>query len=205
MSHSRNIPRSVDISLLGLWLVCALASAVFAAAAPVTTVGSVAFLFGFTLSAWYVRFFTVVPAAVELAAAVFAAWALVRGVRSGWTFFASGVVAGFWTAALAAQGLTSLFARPLAVSVALLTVFLAARRPTFVNEPLRQEALLFILVLGLVAAAVPGIIDGWHAGLNLTLQGSQPAAERAAMPAWTLAVVGTALVSGGVYSLWSRR
>jgi hypothetical protein len=60
-------------------------------------------------------------------------------------------------------------------------------------------------MLGLIAAAAPTIADGWHAAASLNLPGRREDRADVAIPVWTLTVATGALVSGGVYSLWSRR
>jgi hypothetical protein len=59
-------------------------------------------------------------------------------------------------------------------------------------------------VLGLAAAAAPGLADGWRAAINLTAQSAAaPAPVNIPARAITLSVLAAA--SGGLYSLWSRR
>jgi hypothetical protein len=71
---------------------------------------------------------------------------------------------------------------------------------------LREEALLFLIVLGIAAGATPGIIDGWRAAGTLNMQATGPEASTGVvMPLWTLYVASAALVSGGLFSMWSRR
>jgi hypothetical protein len=63
-----------------------------------------------------------------------------------------------------------------------------------------------MVVVGIAAAAAPGITDGWHAAVNLSVQGGQaPDATTVPMPVWTLVTASAALLSGGLFSVWSRR
>jgi len=77
-------------------------------------------------------------------------------------------------------------------------------RPSFAPEVLREEALLGLCLIGLVVAIVPGVTDGWQAAANLTIQPATPG-PTTPVPTWTLALVGSAMALGAVYSLWSRR
>ena len=96
--------------------------------------------------------------------------------------------------------------RDVAVSLPAISAWLRLRRPGFAPPRLREEALLVMVALGLSMAALPGISEGWHAAVNLSVQGG-PAdpGPSAAMPGWTLIVASAALVCGGLFSLWSRR
>jgi hypothetical protein len=83
-------------------------------------------------------------------------------------------------------------------------VWLSRVRVTFAPDILRDEALLALCLLGLIVSVVPGVLDGWQAAANLTVEPSEvgPATP---VPAWTLALVGTSLALGALCSLWSRR
>jgi hypothetical protein len=78
-----------------------------------------------------------------------------------------------------------------------------ARRPDFAPPRLRDDALILLITFGAATAIAPGVLEGWRAAVNLSVQ-SAPAAPMP-LPAWTLAVGGSALALGGLYSLWSRR
>lgn len=196
----------MNLTLLSLWLVCGLGSAVFAALAPMTRGGVLAFGIAFAGAVAWARLPLAPSAAtVDVAAAVTAALCLLSA-RPLLAAGMAGLLAGFWTIVLADQGLPGPAAVVVAPVLALVSAALRVRRPRFAPEPLREEALLFMIALGLVAAAAPALSDGWHAAANLSLQSRQPgAAVTTAIPAWTLSVALTALVTGGLFSLWSRR
>jgi hypothetical protein len=196
----------VDISLLSLWFVCALGSAIFASLAPLTARTAVAFVVSFAAAAlWAWQPLAPAAVAVSLFAAVFAAVSL-RGVRHVYAAAAAGLLAGFWTEALRSQQLPAPAAIVVAPSVALLSAWLATSRPRFVTELMREEALLFALALGLVAAAAPSVAEGWRAATNLNAPAQNPLDTAAmAIPTWTIALASMALLSGGAFSLWSRR
>jgi hypothetical protein len=108
-----------------------------------------------------------------------------------------------WTALIEVQGLPSPAATMLAAAVLILSARLTRVRPVFAPDVLRDEGLLAIGVLGLGAALLPGVLDGWHAATNLTAVSEREVA--AAVPVWTLALLLTSTSLGALYSLWSRR
>ena len=83
-------------------------------------------------------------------------------------------------------------------------MWLTRSRPAFAPDVLRDEALLAVCLLGLVVAVVPGVIDGWQAAANLTVEPATPG-PTTPIPVWTLTLVGMAMALGAVHSLWSRR
>lgn len=145
-------------------------------------------------------------ATIGLAAGLMAIWQLVRSPRPIYAAGMAGLLAGLWTAVMAGQGLPLLAAIPLAAVLPIASVRLRAQRPGFAPPAMREEALLLLAAVGVAAAALPGILDGWHAAVNLSVKGGpSPAGTDAIVPAWTIAVASAALVSGGLFSVWSRR
>jgi hypothetical protein len=195
----------VDISLLALWFVCSLGATVFAAAGVRSRAGSMAGLVAFAFGAWLVRQpFAPVTSAVALGATLVAAVELVKSPRVPYAPSAAGVLAGVWTGVLQNQGLPLGVAALVAGALPIVSATLRIRRPGFAPAALRDEALLFMVILGVVAASAPGITEGWRAATNLNAQGGDTAAE-IAIPMWTLGIASAALVSGGLFSMWSRR
>jgi hypothetical protein len=115
-----------------------------------------------------------------------------------------GALGGMLTAMTEVQGLHPIAAVAVVAVLAGTPAWLARARPAFAPEILRDEALLGLCVFGLVVAIVPGVTDGWQAAANLTIEPATPAPSTP-VPGWTLALVGTSLALGAVYSLWSRR
>ena len=114
----------------------------------------------------------------------------------------AGALAGIWGVMLGAQNVPL----PLAVpsgAACLIAGTWCARQPSFAPPRMRDEALFVLTILGAATAIVPGVQDGWRAAVNLSLQ--SPPAAALPLPAWTLGVGVTALLLGGLYSLWSRR
>lgn len=115
-----------------------------------------------------------------------------------------GALGGMLTAMTEVQGLPPMAAIAAVAVLAATPAWLARVRPSFAPEVLREEALLGLCLIGLVVAIVPGVTDGWQAAANLTIQPATPG-PTTPVPTWTLALVGSAMALGAVYSLWSRR
>ena len=197
----------MDISLFSLWFVCGLGTASFAALAPVTAWRASAGVLAFIIGAWWMRL-PLAPgvSAVALATALLAAAYLLRAPRPTYALAFAGLLAGFWTDALNSEGVPLAAAAVVAAAVPIISSRLRTIRPAYAPAPLREEALLFMIVLGVIGAAAPGVTEGWRAAANLSIQGaSAPTATAVAIPAWTIAVAAAALLSGATYSLWSRR
>ena len=192
-----------------LWMLCALGAVVYsaaAAAAPARRARHLtALAIGFVIAtivarpqrlpdpAW-VGVLTTGAAMVTLFRPRFSV------VAAGW----GGALGGILTALTEVQGMhPAASVGPVVVLIAMV-VWLTWLRPSFAPEALRDEALLAVSLLGLVVAVVPGVIDGWQAAANLTIE-PVTAGPTAPIPAWTLALVVTSTALGAVYSLWSRR
>jgi hypothetical protein len=115
-----------------------------------------------------------------------------------------GALGGMLTALTEVQGLHPMAAVAAATVLAATSAWLTRARTAFAPEVLREEALLGLCLFGLVVAIMPGVIDGWQAAANLTIE---PATRGPTIPVptWALGLVGTATALGAVYSLWSRR
>ena len=196
----------MDIPVFALWFVCGLGTAVFGAVAPPSGAGIAAGLTGIAAGSWWIRQpFAPSPAAVAVAVALIATLLLVRPRRLPYAAATAGLLAGIWSAVLQWQGLPAAGAIGAAATVPIASAYLSTRRPAFAPAALREEALLFLVLLGVVAAAAPGIAEGWRAALTLNVQSEAGTPAPAAMPPWTLFAASAALVSGALFSLWSRR
>ena len=197
----------MDIQILALWLVCALGAAVLATVGPQSRTGSASGVAGFAIGAWWIRQpFAPSTPAVAIVAALVAALELMRPQRQPYAIALAGLLAGVWSGVLQWQGLPPIAAIVVAAALPGASAYLRTERPAFAPAPLREEALLFLILLGLVSAAAPGIADGWRAAGLFNMQSSEVSASTtAALPVWTLAVTSAALLTGGLFSLWSRR
>jgi hypothetical protein len=195
----------VTISFHALWMLCALGTVVHSAAASRRVRDVMALAVGFVIA-------TVVTSPQRLPdptwVGVFSAGAAIvvlfrprfAVVAAAW----GGALGGILTAMTEVQGLHSAAsAGPIVVLMAT-TVWLARLRPAFAPDVLRDEALLAVCLFGLIVAVVPGVIDGWQAAANLTIEPATPGPSTP-IPAWTLALVGTATALGAAHALWSRR
>ncbi len=115
-----------------------------------------------------------------------------------------GALGGMLTAMIEVQGLHPIGAIAAPALLAASAAWLARVRPSFAPDVVRDEALLGIGLLGLVVSLMPGVIDGWQAAANLTIEPGT-AGPVTPIPMWTLALVLTATALGAAYSLWSRR
>jgi hypothetical protein len=115
-----------------------------------------------------------------------------------------GALGGMLTAMTEVQGLAPIAAVAAPALLAAAGVWLTRVHPRFAPDALRDEALLLVCLLGLVVSIMPGVIDGWQAAANLTIEPATTGPV-SPLPMWTVALVGTATALGAVYALWSRR
>ena len=185
-----------------LGLLCALATATFAAAPIGSYQGRVwpVAVAGFVGASLWLR---PAPTWVGLLIAAMAGVALVWPKR-GWPMIAaSGLVAGLWASLLGSQGLPTLPAWILAASLIVASAWLAARRPEFAPTALREEALLAVCGLGLVVAICRTVAAGWGSASALNLD---PAGGvRQVLGLWVVLLGGASVALGGWHSLRRRR
>jgi len=195
----------VTITFHALWMLCALGAVVHAATAAHRVRDLTALAVGFVLATIAASpqrlpdatWVGVLSAAVAIAVVFRPRFAV---LAAAW----GGALGGMLTALTEVQGVPAAASvGPVAVLIATV-VWLTRLRPSFAPDSLRDEALLAITLLGLVVSIMPGVIDGWQAAAALTIE---PATTGPAtpIPAWTIALVGTATALGALYSMWSRR
>lgn len=198
----------MSLAVLALWFVCGLGTAILVAAARPSRAGAALGVLAFAVGAWWARQpFAPSAATVATGTALIAIWQIVRSPRRPYAAVMAGLLAGIWTAVLESQGLPLLAAIPVAALLPIASAWLRARRPAFAPPALVEEALSLLALVSIAAAALPGMADGWQAAVNLSARGgpSANAASAPGLPVWTLAVASAALVSGGLFSIWSRR
>jgi hypothetical protein len=178
------------------WLLCVLGGVVFAGCSAKTTPSLLAFSLSLTAglaagpfldsSFWGLAAFTLAAALLHRRErrylASIGAGLACAGIGVVWSAFAPSWIGAAGGVALCAMA------------------GMAAGRPGFATERVREEALFLLAALGLFSAALPGVAAGWHSAiaLNVAIAGSQ------GIPVWVLSLGGIAIASGGVYNLWRR-
>lgn len=114
----------------------------------------------------------------------------------------AGVLSGAWVSLLWAEGVPSLAAAAMAIALPTASAWLSVRRSSFAPRMLREEGLMLVLVLAAIIAAAPTVAAGWRSAVALNLH--QPGGTHAAVPSWTLALAGSAIGLGGLFTLWRR-
>jgi len=195
----------VTLSFHALWMLCAFGVAVHAAAAARRVRDVVAFALGFVVAAVVAGPQRLPdPAWVGVLSSSAAVVVLFRPRFAVASAAWGGALGGMLSALTEVQGLHPIAAIAAPALLAALAMWLARVRPSFSPDVIRDEALLGVCLIGLVVSVLPGIVDGWQAAGNLTIEAAVPEPARP-VPAWTLALVGTSTALGAVYSLWSRR
>ena len=193
----------MTLTFHALWLLCALGAAVFAAAAR-TRVERAAIAGGFLIGLFASPSRLPDAALVGMMAAMAAIGYLFRPRFAVPAFIAGGALAGLLSALLQVQGLHVYLAPAVAAVTVIASMYLAATRPAFAPDVLRDEGLLAIAVLGLGVALLPGVLDGWQAAANLSAAGAERRGG-ASVPMWTLVLLLITSCLGALYSSWSRR
>jgi hypothetical protein len=189
----------------GLWLLCGLGAAVFAASIRqswynLATVGC-----GFLITAIEIDP-SHLPEPVWVGAST-AGLALLVLAKPSWAFLAalgSGALAGTLSALLQAQFMPRAAACLLVAVVVLLSLILASERPDFAPLPMREEAMLVLATLGLLLAIAPALVQGWQSALALNI--AEKGGSDRAFPLWVIALgAGSALVGAFSAIRHSRR
>jgi hypothetical protein len=197
----------MDAIHLGLWLLCGLGTAVFAAIHPLSRRHLAVAVAAYGVAAWWTVMLSP-PSASPLGSivALGAALSLTRTPKPVYLAALAGLLAGAWVGVATAARVPLAAAAVAAAIVPFASAMLRARAPQFAPREMREDALIFMVCFGLIVAAAPTVAEGWRAAGNLKLQSadSRPVAF-AVMPTWTLVLSSAALMCGGLYSLWSRR
>jgi hypothetical protein len=193
----------VDLALLGLWYVCGIGAAALGAATRLGWRHLALLVAAFAGCTWWAGPGTLPTlSAAGVVAAVGAGAQLLRGISPVVSAVLAGALAGIWTGVLEAQGVPALLS-PFVALAAPVAAAALAHRDDFAPDALRDEALLFLTLLGSVSAAAPVVHAGWRAAIDLNLRGGGGSAV--ALPVWAFALSAIAVMSGGLYTLWSRR
>ena len=197
----------VSVFLHALALLCGLGSTVLATAATSRSAAG-ALAAGFLAAAAVVRIERL-PDTPWLGGMLAAAalLELLRKPASGWRKHVSAACAGGFAGVCVplfrAEGLPLAAALVLAAAPAVASSAFAARNPGYAPRRLKEEALLVILGLGVLAAAAPAISAGWASAV--TLNAGVKSTAPGSVPQWVIVLGAAALFCGGVTSLWRHR
>jgi hypothetical protein len=189
----------------GLALLCSLASVVFATL-DARPRGLALIAVGFLAAVLAVRPFSPPdPAVVGGLAACLAVVAILRPY--GWTraviALSAGALAGLWSTMLGLAGVSLPVAVTVGCAAPAASACFSRVRCDFAPPGLREEALLVVLIFGVVIALAPGVVAGWQSASVLNLQ-QQPVTAQV-VPMWTLLLTLGAAALGGLYTGWTRR
>jgi hypothetical protein len=115
----------------------------------------------------------------------------------------AGVAAATWAAVLQLEAIPPAPALVVAGGTLLASAWLTTHRPAFAPTTLREEALLILLIAGVVVGMAPTVAQGWQSAvaLNMTVDTGAPGQL---VPVWTLSFVGAAVALGALWSIWKR-
>ena len=166
--------------------------------------GVVSLAAGFGITSWWTGLEQILnPVWVGILVAVAAGLQLARPGFFPIAAFTSGVLAGCWIPLLRAQLVDVVPALLLAVGVPVVSMLLTLRRPRFAPISVFEDSMLLIVVLGLVVAVGPQVVEGWRSAGIMNVE-YETGANATAAP-WVLFIGCSSLVLGGCYSLWWRR
>ncbi len=112
-------------------------------------------------------------------------------------------MAAISAAVLELYGVAAPVAIPAAAAPAVLSFWQAYRNPRFAPAAMREEALLLVMLMGLVAAVAPAVLEGWRSASALSAVAAGEA--EGVLPVWVLLLSGTSALLGGIWSLWRHR
>jgi hypothetical protein len=187
-------------------LAAALGSVVFATAAGASTRGLIAATLAFAATvAWPPA--ALVPSAtggVALAASVLAVGRLAGWGRSDVLAAAAGWLAAVWATLLSVEGVPLWGAALLALALPCAGAACVRRDQAFAPPRLLEDALVVVALVSVCAAAAPGLVEGWHAAVNLKMVGT-PTEQASMVPAWAVAISLAAIACGAGIGVWSKR
>ena len=201
-----SVKQIVTLFFYGLWMLCGVSCAVFAADAARRFSNLISLALGLVAGALLVRADRV-PDVVWVGGLVFgiAVWRLtkpgrVAGLASS---AAAGLMAAIWASLFQRSGVLTAATVPVVLAVVAVSAWMSARDPKFAPPRIHDEALMLLVLLGAVLAVAPGVAAGWQSALALNLEGK--GADAFAVPGWTILVMLASVSLGGAYALWTRR
>lgn len=195
----------MNLLFTALLMIGALGAAVFAATANVKREALGTLALGFVLATIFIR--PEVLPDPRWTGCIVAGVAVLHIFRPHlrWpALLCGGALAGFWSALLQIQGLGRGPSLAIAAAIPAVAAGLALWRRDFAPESLREEAMLVMVVLGLMVAMIPEISEGWRSALALN-RADENAQANQVMSGWVLVLSAASVVLGGLYSLLRRR
>lgn len=187
-----------------LWFLATIGAVACAAAASGKRRSFAVALAGFLAGAYLFRDGRIPdPGFIGALAATAAGLQLFRPAYTDPTAACAGILAATSGAVLESFGLTAPVALIAAMAPATLALAWSHRNPNFAPKAMLEEALMLVMLLGLAAAVVPQVADGWRSASALS--GVTTEAADRVMPVWVLLTSGTAALLGGVWSIWRHR
>jgi hypothetical protein len=187
----------VPIAIQTVWILGSLGAAVFAARS--TGFGLCLFVLGFAAPVFVG--YSPAPEHVGTLAALSAGISLFHPRYQVLASLLGGAVAGCVAPMILSMGAPTALALIGAATIPAISLLLA-RNPRFAPGVIMEEALLLLFLLGLGAALVPPILEGWRtaAGMNAMV-----GVASQTLPAWVLLVAGASLLFGSAWSAWRSR
>jgi len=116
----------------------------------------------------------------------------------------AGALTGSWAVHLIEAGAGVWLTVPVVLVGPVIGAWRARHQAGFTGGQVRDEALLLLVGLGLFAAMLPTVTEGWQSAATLAASPASDAPPQA-IPAWTTVTVVTALTLGGLHAAWRRR
>lgn len=163
---------------------------------------------GFSLCLFVLGF--VAPAATGVSLSVEQAGTL-AAISAGLSLFfpryqvlaslAGGIVTGGLGPLIGALGAPTWLAIAFAATIPAITLWLR-RNPNFAAHVIQDEALLLLFLLGLGAAVLPPMLEGWQTARGMS---GPVGASSDPLPAWVLLTSGASLLLGSGWAVWKSR
>lgn len=195
----------MSANLLGsaVWLLCLCTAVALPLRATRGRTDAAALSAGFASIVLVGLWLPISAAGIALSLGGVTAWQLLKPSRSTLASFWSGAAASAGAATQNDLGAPWLLALPLAFAIAFGAWWQVQRKPDFSLPTLRTQALMGLTWLGLLIAAMPGVIDGWHSAQTLTR--TVEASTDQTIPPWIWPCALTALLLGFLRGVWGRR
>lgn len=195
---------SLSVSLI--WLLAVLAAAAQVQDVPRRALMAAGIVLAFAATLGAAMTLSPQPNWIGVLAGIGAFWRLIAGPMPRGGMGLAGGSAALAAALQIGGGISPLVAVPLAGGALMLAFLL--RRPASANGRRELERVLIIAALALPIIGLAGdLMFGWHAAtmLNRNVAAITTATAAPVPPAWTIAIVGFAIVAGLIRGMWIKR